>query len=287
VIESTTPRDGIGKKEKRKAISWVSGHLNFEAYCLALTKVYTFDLPRRALNTSRHFAEFWMIEPEIAFAELSDNAALAEALLKYTFAALLNEGQEDLAFFDQRIEKGLVAKLEEIVGSEFVHMNYAEAIEVLERANEKFEFPVKWGIDLQSDHERYLTEKHAKKPVIVMNYPKDIKAFYMRLNDDGRSVAAMDVLAPGIGEIIGGSQREERLEVLDARMAERGIDRGHYAWYRDLRRYGTVPHAGFGLGFERTLTYVTGLANVRDGMPSPTRERRETRGIEGGWTNVV
>jgi asparaginyl-tRNA synthetase len=221
------------------------------------------------LNTSRHLAEFWMIDPEIAFADLSDNAALAEALLKYTFAALLNERQEDLAFFDQRIEKGLAAKLEGIVGSEFVHMDYGEAIRVLERANEKFEFPVKWGIDLQSEHERYLTEKYAKKPVIVMNYPKDIKAFYMRVNDDGRTVAAMDVLAPGIGEIIGGSQREERLEMLDRSMAERGIDRQHYAWYRDQQRYGTVPHAGFGLGFERTLAYVTGLANVRDAIPFP------------------
>jgi len=210
-----------------------------------------------------------MIEPEIAFADLSDNAALAEGLLKYTFSALLKEREEDLAFFDQRIEKGLVAKLEGIVGSEFVHMDYGEAIQVLERANEKFEFPVKWGIDLQSEHERYLTEKYAKKPVIVMNYPKAIKAFYMRLNDDGRTVAAMDVLAPGIGEIIGGSQREERLEVLDQTMAERGIDKDEYAWYRDLRRYGTVPHAGFGLGFERTLAYVTGLANVRDAIPFP------------------
>ena len=210
-----------------------------------------------------------MIEPEIAFADLSDNAALAEALLKYTFAALLKERQEDLAFFDQRIEKGLIAKLEGIVGAEFVHMDYGEAIGVLERSNEKFEFPIQWGVDLQSEHERHLTEKYAKKPVIVMNYPKAIKAFYMRLNDDGRTVAAMDVLAPGIGEIIGGSQREERLDVLDQSMAERGIDKDEYSWYRDLRRYGTVPHAGFGLGFERTLAYVTGLANVRDAIPFP------------------
>jgi asparaginyl-tRNA synthetase len=194
---------------------------------------------------------------------------LGEVLRKNTFAALLNEREEALAFFDQRIEKGLVAKLEGIVGSEFVHMDYGEAIEVLERANQKFEFPVSWGVDLQSEHERYLTEQYAKKPVVVMNYPKAIKAFYMRVNDDGRTVAAMDVLAPGIGEIIGGSQREERLEVLDARMAELHIDHEHYAWYRDLRRYGTVPHAGFGLGFERTLAYVTGLANVRDAIPFP------------------
>ena len=256
----------------REAFLTVSGQLNVEAYCLALTKVYTFGPTFRAenSNTSRHLAEFWMIEPEIAFADLADNASLAEGLLKYAFSALLNERPEDLAFFDERIEKGLVAKLQGIVGSEFVHMDYGEAIQVLERAKgEKFEFPVKWGIDLQSEHERYLTEKHAKKPVIVMNYPRAIKAFYMRVNDDGRTVAAMDVLAPGIGEIIGGSQREERLDMLDARMAECHIDREHYAWYRDLRRYGTVPHAGFGLGFERTLAYVTGLANVRDAIPFP------------------
>jgi asparaginyl-tRNA synthetase len=255
----------------REAFLTVSGQLNVEAYCLALTKVYTFGPTFRAenSNTSRHLAEFWMIEPEIAFADLADNATLAEGLLKSTFATLLNEREEDLAFFDERIEKGLVAKLAGIVGSEFVRMDYGEAIEVLERANEKFEFPVKWGIDLQSEHERYLTEKYAKRPVVVMNYPKDIKAFYMRVNDDGRTVAAMDVLAPGIGEIIGGSQREERLDMLDARMAERQIDREHYAWYRDLRRYGTVPHAGFGLGFERTIAYCTGLANVRDAIPFP------------------
>jgi asparaginyl-tRNA synthetase len=256
----------------RETFLTVSGQLAVEAYCLALTRVYTFGPTFRAenSNTSRHLAEFWMIEPEIAFADLSDDATLAERLLKRAFATLLDKCQEDLAFFDERIEKGLVAKLEGIVGSEFVRMDYGEAIEVLERAKgTKFEFPVAWGIDLQSEHERWLTEKHAKKPVIVMNYPKDIKAFYMRLNDDGRTVAAMDVLAPGIGEIVGGSQREERLDVLDARMAERGIDREPYAWYRDLRRYGTVPHAGFGLGFERTLAYVTGLANVRDAIPFP------------------
>jgi len=255
----------------REAFLTVSGQLNVEAYCLALSKVYTFGPTFRAenSNTSRHLAEFWMIEPEIAFADLSDNAALAESLLKFTFRTLLEETQEDLAFFDERIEKGLVAKLQGIVDSEFARMDYGEAIAVLERAKQKFEFPVKWGIDLQSEHERYLTEKHAKKPVVVMNYPKGIKAFYMRLNDDGRTVAAMDVLAPGIGEIIGGSQREERLEVLDARMDEIGIDRENLGWYRDLRRYGSVPHAGFGLGFERTLAYVTGLSNVRDAIPFP------------------
>ena len=271
------PRTPAGKIDfgkdffARETFLTVSGQLNVEAYCLALSKVYTFGPTFRAenSNTSRHLAEFWMIEPEIAFADLSDDATLAERLLKYAFGALLKERPDDLAFFDERIEKGLIAKLSGIVESKFVRMDYSEAIAVLEKAKEKFEFPVKWGIDLQSEHERYLTEKHAKKPVIVMNYPKDIKAFYMRVNDDGKTVAAMDVLAPGIGEIIGGSQREERLDVLDARMGERGIDREHYGWYRDLRRYGTVPHAGFGLGFERTLAYVTGLSNVRDAIPFP------------------
>jgi asparaginyl-tRNA synthetase len=255
----------------REAFLTVSGQLNVEAYCLALTRVYTFGPTFRAenSNTSRHLAEFWMIEPEIAFADLADNATLAEGLLKFALGALLKERPDDLAFFDERIEKGLVAKLTGVVGSEFVRMDYTEAIRILEKAKQKFEFPVTWGIDLQSEHERYLTEKHVKKPVIVMNYPKAIKAFYMRVNDDGKTVAAMDVLAPGIGEIIGGSQREERLDVLDVRMAELAIDREHYAWYRDLRRYGTVPHAGFGLGFERTLAYVTGLANVRDAIPFP------------------
>ena len=255
----------------RETFLTVSGQLNVEAYCLALTKVYTFGPTFRAenSNTSRHLAEFWMVEPEIAFADITDNATLAERLLKSAFATLLKERHEDLAFFDERVEKGLVAKLEHIVNSEFVRMDYTEAVSILEKAKEKFEFPVKWGIDLQSEHERYLTEKHAKAPVIVTNYPKAIKAFYMRVNDDGRTVAAMDVLAPGIGEIIGGSQREERLDVLDARMTELHIDKEHYGWYRDLRRYGTVPHAGFGLGFERTLAYVTGLANVRDAIPFP------------------
>ena len=249
----------------------VSGQLNVETYCLALSKVYTFGPTFRAenSNTSRHLAEFWMVEPEIAFADLSDNASLAEALLKHVFRTVLSERPEDMVFFDERIERGLIAKLQGIVDSEFVRMDYGEAIGVLERAKEKFEFPVSWGIDLQSEHERYLTERHAGKPVIVMNYPKGIKAFYMRLNGDDKTVAAMDVLAPGIGEIIGGSQREERLDVLDARMAEAGLPKEHYGWYRDLRRYGTVPHAGFGLGFERTVAYATGLANVRDVIPFP------------------
>ena len=255
----------------RETFLTVSGQLNVEAYCLALSKVYTFGPTFRAenSNTSRHLAEFWMIEPEIAFADLADNASLAQDLLKFTFKTLLEERPEDMAFFDERIEKGIVAKLQGIVESEFVRMDYGEAIGILERSRETFEFPVKWGIDLQSEHERFLTEKHAKKPVIVMNYPKAIKAFYMRQNDDGKTVAAMDVLAPGIGEIIGGSQREERLAALDARLEELNINKQHYDWYRDLRRYGTVPHAGFGLGFERTVAYATGLANVRDAIPFP------------------
>jgi len=255
----------------RETYLTVSGQLNVECYCLALSKVYTFGPTFRAenSNTSRHLAEFWMIEPEIAFAGLAEDADLAEGLLKHVFRTALDERADDMAFFEERIEKGVIAKLRGIVDSEFVRMDYAEAIGILERAKEEFEFPVQWGIDLQSEHERYLTERHVGRPVIVMNYPKGIKAFYMRLNDDGRTVAAMDVLAPGIGEIIGGSQREERLDVLDARMAEAGLDPAHYGWYRDLRRYGTVPHAGFGLGFERTVAYVTGLSNVRDAIPFP------------------
>jgi asparaginyl-tRNA synthetase len=255
----------------REAFLTVSGQLNVEAYCLALSKVYTFGPTFRAenSNTSRHLAEFWMIEPEIAFADLGDNATLAEALLKHIFKTVLQDRGDDMAFFEERIEKGLITKLQGIVESEFVRMDYAEAIRVLEKAPQRFQFPVAFGMDLQSEHERYLSETHAKRPVVVMNYPREIKAFYMRLNDDGKTVAAMDVLAPGIGEIIGGSQREERLDVLDARMIEAGLDPAHYGWYRDLRRYGTVPHAGFGLGFERTVAYVTGLGNVRDVIPFP------------------
>jgi asparaginyl-tRNA synthetase len=255
----------------RETFLTVSGQLNVETYCLALSKVYTFGPTFRAenSNTSRHLAEFWMIEPEIAFADLRDNAALAEALLKHIFRTVLSERPDDMAFFEERIEKGVIAKLQGIVDSEFVRMDYAEAVRILEQAKQSFEFPVEWGIDLQSEHERYLTEQHARKPVIVMNYPKQIKAFYMRVNDDGKTVAAMDVLAPGIGEIIGGSQREERLDVLDQRMTAAGLDKEHYGWYRDLRRYGTVPHAGFGLGFERTVAYATGLSNVRDVIPFP------------------
>jgi asparaginyl-tRNA synthetase len=255
----------------RETFLTVSGQLNVETYCMALSKVYTFGPTFRAenSNTSRHLAEFWMIEPEIAFADLADNATLAEALLKHIFRTVLAERADDMAFFDERIEKGVIAKLQGIVDSEFVRMDYAEAIRALAGSTQKFQFPVSFGMDLQSEHERYLSETYAKRPVIVMNYPREIKAFYMRQNDDGKTVAAMDVLAPGIGEIIGGSQREERLDVLDARMIESHLDPAHYEWYRDLRRYGTVPHAGFGLGFERTVAYATGLGNVRDVIPFP------------------
>ncbi|MCK4303881.1 MAG: asparagine--tRNA ligase [Candidatus Eisenbacteria sp.] len=255
----------------RASFLTVSGQLSVENYCLALSKVYTFGPTFRAenSNTSRHLSEFWMVEPEIAFADLDDDAKLAEEFLKYIFKALLEERADDMAFFAQRIDKGCIARLERFVGASFERMEYTDAIRVLERSGKRFEFPVKWGIDLQTEHERYLTEEYADRPVIVLNYPKEIKAFYMRLNEDGKTVAAMDVLAPGIGEIIGGSQREERLDVLDARIQEAGLDVGDYWWYRDLRKYGTVPHAGFGLGFERTINYVTGMANIRDVIPFP------------------
>jgi asparaginyl-tRNA synthetase len=249
----------------------VSGQLNVETYCMALSKVYTFGPTFRAenSNTSRHLAEFWMIEPEIAFADLSADADLAEDFLKYIFKALLNERQDDLKFFVERVDKECITRLEKFVESSFERMSYTDAISVLEKCGKKFEFPVKWGVDMQSEHERYLTEEHVKRPVVVMNYPKEIKAFYMRQNEDGKTVAAMDVLAPGIGEIIGGSQREERLDMLDKRLVEMGLDPKSYWWYRDLRRYGTVPHAGFGLGFERTVIYATGIANIRDAIPFP------------------
>ncbi len=252
----------------------VSGQLNVECYCLALSKVYTFGPTFRAenSNTTRHLAEFWMIEPEIAFADLAADADLAEAFLKYIFQALLTERADDMKFFAQRIDKDCLARVEKFVSASFERMTYTDAIKHLEAAVAKgrqFEFPVKWGMDMQSEHERYLTEELVGRPVVVMNYPKQIKAFYMRLNEDEKTVAAMDVLAPGIGEIIGGSQREERLEVLDRRLDEMGMNKQSYNWYRDLRRYGTVPHAGFGLGFERTILYATGMQNIRDVIPFP------------------
>jgi len=258
----------------REAYLTVSGQLPVESYCCALSKVYTFGPTFRAenSNTSRHLAEFWMIEPELAFADLNDNADLAEDFLRNIFQQLLDERPDDMAFFQQRIDKECISRLEHLIESKFERMDYGDAIQALEDAQskgKKFEFPVQWGSDMQSEHERYLTEELVKRPVIVMNYPKTIKAFYMRLNDDEKTVAAMDVLAPGIGEIIGGSQREERLDVLDRRIEEMGLNKDAYWWYRDLRKYGTVPHAGFGLGFERTIQYATGMANIRDVIPFP------------------
>ena len=254
----------------REAFLTVSGQLNAESYALALSKVYTFGPTFRAenSNTSRHLAEFWMVEPEIAFANLDDNATLAEDFLRYLFNAVLEEREDDMAFFVQRIDKNALSRLEHVAQAEFERMDYSEAITLLEKSGMKFEFPVSWGLDLQSEHERWLAEEHVGRPVILQNYPKEIKAFYMRENDDGKTVAAMDVLAPGIGEIIGGSQREERLSVLDEKLERQGL-REELDWYRDLRRYGSAPHAGFGMGFERVLNYVTGMENIRDAIPFP------------------
>ena len=248
----------------------VSGQLNVEAYCLAMSKVYTFGPTFRAenSNTSRHLAEFWMVEPEIAFANLEDDAALAEDFLKYCIRELLEQREDDMAFFQQRVDKEVINRLEGVMNSDFVHMDYTDAIEILTNSGKKFEYPVAWGVDLSSEHERFLSEEHIKGPIVLKNYPKEIKAFYMRLNDDEKTVAAMDVLVPGIGELIGGSQREERLDVLDTRFPDQETAE-HMWWYRDLRRYGTVPHAGFGLGFERLINYVTGMENIRDVIPFP------------------
>ena len=249
----------------------VSGQLNAETFATAFRNVYTFGPTFRAENshTTRHLAEFWMIEPEIAFADLAEDARLAEEFLKYLFRAVLNERSDDLAFIAERVDKNAITKLEDFINAPFERIDYTDAVSLLQKSGRKFDFPVEWGLDLQTEHERWLTEEHVGRPVVVTNYPEHIKAFYMRLNDDGKTVAAMDVLAPGIGEIIGGSQREERLDVLDARMAQFGLDREHYSWYRDFRRYGSVPHAGFGLGFERLVVYVCGLSNIRDAIPYP------------------
>ncbi|WP_118879291.1 asparagine--tRNA ligase [Haemophilus haemolyticus] len=253
----------------------VSGQLNGETYACALSKIYTFGPTFRAenSNTTRHLAEFWMVEPEVAFATLADNAKLAEDMLKYVFRAVLAERKDDLQFFEKHVDKDVITRLENFVNSDFAQIDYTDAIDVLLKSGKKFEFPVSWGIDLSSEHERFLAEEYFKSPVVVKNYPKDIKAFYMRLNDDGKTVAAMDVLAPGIGEIIGGSQREERLDVLDKRMEEMGLNPDDYWWYRDLRKYGSVPHSGFGLGFERLIVYVTGVQNIRDVIPFPRAPR--------------
>ncbi len=249
----------------------VSGQLNVETYASAFSKVYTFGPTFRAedSNTTRHLAEFWMVEPEMAFTDLDGCAACAEDLLKYVFAYVLKERRDDMEFIAERVDKEAITRLENFIKSDFAKVDYTDAIEILKNCGKKFEYDVSWGIDLQSEHERYLAEEHFKSPVVVKNYPKDIKAFYMRMNDDGKTVAAMDVLAPGIGEIIGGSQREERLERLDARIEEMGLNKDAYWWYRDLRRYGSVPHSGFGLGFERLIVYITGVGNVRDAIPFP------------------
>jgi asparaginyl-tRNA synthetase len=260
----------------REAHLTVSGQLSVETYCQALSRVYTFGPTFRAenSNTSRHLSEFWMIEPEVAFADLAADAALAEEFLKSLLDELLTRRADDMRFFDERIEKGLLARLKHVLEKPFLRLDYTEAVKILEACGQKFEFPVRWGTDLQSEHERYLTEEHFKQPVILMNYPKEIKAFYMRQNADGKTVAAMDVLVPKIGEIIGGSQREERLEQLDQRLDELRLPKQEYWWYRDLRRYGTVPHAGFGLGFERLLLFVTGMQNIRDVIPFPRAPRQ-------------
>ncbi len=260
----------------REARLTVSGQLNVEAYCLAMSRVYTFGPTFRAENshTRRHLAEFWMIEPEIAFATLADDVELAERFLKYIFRAVLEERGDDMAFFAQWVDKGCIDRLQKMIDAEFERMDYTEAVAELEKSGKSFEFPVTWGADLQSEHERYLTEERVGRPIAVVNYPREIKAFYMRLNDDERTVAAMDVLAPGIGEIIGGSQREERLDVLDRRITDQGLSPADYWWYRDLRRYGTVPHAGFGLGFERAIQYATGVDNIRDVIPFPRAPRQ-------------
>mgnify|MGYP000846750908 FL=1 len=249
----------------------VSGQLEAEIFACGLGKAYTFGPTFRAenSNTPRHLAEFWMIEPEVAFCDLWGDMELAEGLLKRIFNDVLNKCAEDMQFFNERIDKTVIETLQHIIGSEFLRVSYTDAIEILEKSGQQFEFPTVWGNDLQAEHERYLTEKHFRQPVILYDYPRTIKPFYMRVNDDGRTVRAMDVLVPKVGEIIGGSQREERLDVLEQRMKEQGLEPEGYWWYLDLRRYGTVPHAGFGLGLERVLQFVTGMANIRDVIPFP------------------
>lgn len=249
----------------------VSGQLSAEAFALAFRNVYTFGPTFRAedSNTARHAAEFWMIEPEIAFADLADDMDLAEEMVKYVIEYVLENAPEEMAFFNSFIDKTLLERLNNVVNSDFGRISYTEAVDVLEKSGEKFDYPVEWGIDLQTEHERYLTEKVYKKPLFVTDYPKDIKAFYMRMNEDGKTVAAADLLVPGVGEIIGGSQREERINVLEGRMEELGLKKEDYWWYLELRKYGETKHAGFGLGFERIIMYITGMANIRDVIPFP------------------
>jgi len=271
------PRDEHGNVDNSKDFFGkatnltVSGQLEGETYCMAFRNIYTFGPTFRAenSNTARHASEFWMIEPEIAFADLNDNMELAESMLKYIISYVLDHAPEEMEFFNSFIDNTLLERLNHIVNSEFGHVTYTEAIKLLEKEKDKFQYPVEWGADLQTEHERYLTEKIFKKPVFVTDYPKDIKAFYMRLNDDGKTVAAMDLLVPGVGEIIGGSQREERLDYLEKRMKELGLREEDYWWYLDLRRYGGTKHAGFGLGFERAIMYMTGMTNIRDVIPFP------------------
>ena len=270
-----TTEDGkIDFKEdffKKEANLTVSGQLNAETYAMAFKKVYTFGPTFRAenSNTARHAAEFWMIEPEIAFADLEDDMKLAEEMLKYVIKYVMENAKEEMEFFNKFVDKGLIERLNNVVQSDFARISYTKAIELLKSSDEKFEYPVEWGCDLQTEHERYITEKVYKKPVFVTDYPKEIKAFYMRLNEDSKTVAAMDLLVPGIGEIIGGSQREERYDVLVDRMKESGLDPEEYSWYLDLRKYGTARHAGFGLGFERAIMYMTGMTNIRDVISFP------------------
>ena len=249
----------------------VSGQLNAEAYAQALSDTYTFGPTFRAENshTARHIAEFWMVEPEMAFADLSTIRTKAEEYVKYLIQYLFDNGSEDLAFFDKFIEKGLINRLQNVVDEPFAHISYREAVEILQKSGEKFEYPVEFGTDLQTEHERYLAEKHCQKPVFIYDYPRSIKAFYMRDNDDGETVAAMDLLVPKIGELIGGSQREERLDVLERKIQANDLDPAEYQWYYDLRRYGSTPHAGFGLGFERCVQFATGIENIRDANAFP------------------
>ena len=260
-------RDFFGKE----TFLTVSGQLNVEAYCLALSKVYTFGPTFRAENshTTRHLAEFWMVEPEIAFADLAADARVAADFLKYLFRAVLDERADDMAFIAERVQKDAITRLEAFVNAPFERIEYTDAISLLQKSGKKFDYPVEWGLDLQTEHERWLTEEHVGRPVVVTNYPEHFKAFYMRLNDDGKTVAAMDILAPVIGEIVGGSQREERLEVLESRMNDMHIPLEEMYWYLDSRRFGTAPHAGFGLGFERMVLFITGMTNIRDVIPFP------------------
>lgn len=274
---NNVPRDAQGRVDAaqdffgKTASLTVSGQLNAEAMCMAFRNVYTFGPTFRAenSNTPRHAAEFWMVEPEIAFANLADNMALAEDMLRFVLSDVMEKAPDELQFLNTFVDKGLIQRLEHVKSSSFARVSYTEAIDILSKADRAFEYPVSWGIDLQTEHERYLTEEHFHRPVFVHDYPKDIKAFYMRMNEDGKTVAAVDMLVPGIGELIGGSQREEREDKLLERIAQMGLEKESYGWYLDLRRFGTVPHAGFGMGFERLVMYLTGISNIRDVTPFP------------------